>query len=146
MFDLTPDGDLTQLFPNAKTSRAGTIRAGAPLVMPDAYWGITFKASPPAGAGALLVLVTEDGLILVVVAGADLLTGNLMLLPLALLQGRIKPGATGLNLGFKPVAQSSRLLQVIGDTVERPVVSPVLDVPTRAPRWAFMRLPYAVVP
>lgn len=120
VFDLTPDGDLTQLFPNARTSRTGAIRAGAPLVMPDAYWGINFKASPPAGAGALLVLVTEDGL--------DL------------------SRATGLNLGFKPVAQTSRLLQVIGDTIERPVVSPVLDVPTRAPRWAFMRLPYAVVP
>ena len=120
VFDLTPDGDLTQVFPNAKTARTGRIRAGAPLTMPDAYWGIGFKAAPPVGAGALLVLVTEDGL--------DL------------------SQATGLNLGFKPVGQTSRLLQVISDAVEKPVVSPVLDVPTRAPRWAFVRLPYAVVP
>ena len=118
--DLTPDGDLTQLFPNAKTDRAGHIGAHAPLTMPDAYWGISFKASPPAGPGSLLVLVTEDGV--------DITQ------------------ATGLELTFKPVSQTSRLLEVIGEAVTTPVVSPKLEVPTRAARWAFLRVPYTVVP
>lgn len=120
VFDLTPDGDLTQLFPNAKTDRAGRIRANAPLTMPDAFWGIALKATPPAGKGALLVLVTEDGV--------DL--------------GQ----ATGLSANFKPIASSSRLLEVIGAAVEQPVVSAKLDEPTRAARWAFVRVPYSIDP
>lgn len=119
-FDLTPDGDLTQIFPNSKTDRQGRVRANAPFTMPDAFWGISIKAKPPAGAGALLVLVTEDGV--------DI------------------SKATGLDLDFKPIQRTSRILQVIGTEVAKPVVSPKLEEPTRAARWAFVRVPYTVSP
>jgi hypothetical protein len=120
VFDITPDGDLTQIFPNTKTDRTGRIRANAPLTMPDAYWGVHFHATPPAGAGSLLVLVTEEGV--------DLSKG------------------TGGDLDFKPILHTSRLLQVVGEELEKPVVSPKLEEPTRAARWAFVRLPYTVKP
>ncbi len=120
VFDLTPDGDLTQIFPNQKTGRDGRIRANAPLTMPDAYWGINFRATKPAGPGTLLVLVTEDGI--------DL------------------DKATGGALDFKPIKETSRLLEVVGAELDKPVVSPKPDVPTRAARWAFVKVPYSVAP
>ncbi|MBE7197910.1 MAG: caspase family protein [Parafilimonas terrae] len=120
VFDITPDGDLTQVFPNTKTGRGGRIRANAPLTMPDAYWGVSFKATPPTGPGALLVLVTEEGL--------DL------------------DKATGGALTFKPIGQPSRLMEIVSAELAMPVVSPQPDVPTRAPRWAFAKIPYSVAP
>ncbi len=120
VFDLTPDGDLTQIFPNKKTGRDGRIRANAPLTMPDAYWGINFRATKPAGPGTLLVLVTEEGI--------DL------------------DKATGGALDLKPIKETSRLLEVVGAELDKPVVSPKPDVPTRAARWAFVKVPYSVAP
>ena len=119
VFDESPDGSLTQLFPNRRTDRIGTIRAHTPLTIPDAFWGVQFTARPPTGAGSLLVLVGEDGM--------DL--------------GK----ATSGSLDFKPLVQTSRLLQVIAAEVQKPVVSPTLDEPTREARWAFARIPYRIV-
>lgn len=76
--------------------------AGAYIAFASLLAVVVSAGLKPESAGGLIALVTGAaftlGLILVVVAGADLLTGNLMLLPLALLQRRITPGAMGLNL------------------------------------------------
>lgn len=120
VFDAAPDGGITQIFPNQKTGKDGRIKANAPLTMPDAYWGIQFKATPPAGGGSLLVLVTEDGI--------DL--------------GKATDG----TLDLKPIKATSRLLEVIATEAAKPVVSPVLEEPTRAARWAFVRVPYTIAP
>lgn len=53
------------------------------------------------GAATILTgLVFSLGLILVVIGGAELLTGNMALLPLALLQGRIGFGKLAINWGM----------------------------------------------
>lgn len=120
VFDASPDGNITQIFPNAKSGKDGRIQANAPLLMPDAYWGIQFKATPPAGKGSLLVLVAEDGM--------DL------------------NKATDRSLDLKPIKATSRLLEIIATEAAKPINTPVLEEPTRAARWAFKRIPYTIAP
>ena len=62
LLDLADDGTLTQLFPNQYVKgggRAGSIMAGSPLVVPDAYYGIHFNATSPT-SGTLVALVTSE--------------------------------------------------------------------------------------
>ncbi len=120
VFDVGPDGAMTQVFPNQKTGKDGRIRANTPLTMPDAFWGIQFKATPPAGPGSLLVLVTEDGV-------------NLN-------------RATDGSLDLKPIKSTSRLLEIIAAETSKPVVSQTLEEPVRTARFAFVRIPYTIAP
>jgi formate/nitrite transporter len=60
--------------------------------LPKETWGTL----PTLFAGAVFAL----GLILVVVAGSELLTGNMALVPLALFKGRIRPGRLVGNFGI----------------------------------------------
>lgn len=67
----------------------GLLAIVASAGMPAATWG---------GLPTLITGITFSlGLVLVVIAGADLLTGNMMLLPLALLSRRIGAGRVALN-------------------------------------------------
>ncbi|MCW2777100.1 MAG: formate/nitrite transporter [Frankiales bacterium] len=56
----------------------------------------TWGTLPTLFTGAVFAL----GLILVVVAGAELLTGNMAILPIALLRRRITPAQLGVNFGL----------------------------------------------
>jgi formate transporter len=56
----------------------------------------TWGTLPTLFTGAVFAL----GLILVIVAGAELLTGNMALLPIALLRRRITPSQLGVNFGL----------------------------------------------
>lgn len=61
LLDVSDDGTLTQLFPNQYTQgdrRQGYILANSPLVVPDAYYGISFDATSPS-SGTLIALVTN---------------------------------------------------------------------------------------
>jgi secreted trypsin-like serine protease len=71
LIDLTPDGKMTQIFPNARSLAARTsirrnlIEPGRPLLVPDhrdPYAGFEFKVEPPTGRGLLLALLTDQAL------------------------------------------------------------------------------------
>src|SRR5262245_21664150 len=71
LIDLTPDGKMTQIFPNARSLAARTsirrnlIEPGRPLLVPDhrdPYAGFEFKVEPPTGPGLLLAMLTEQPL------------------------------------------------------------------------------------
>jgi hypothetical protein len=71
LIDLTPDGKMTQIFPNARWLAARTsirrnlIEPGRPLLVPDhrdPYAGFEFKVEPPTGRGLLLALLTDQAL------------------------------------------------------------------------------------
>jgi secreted trypsin-like serine protease len=66
LFDVTPDGKVTQIFPN-KLSLANPIasgnqlRAGVPLLIPDksSYGGFAYVVDPPAGQGTLVAVLAD---------------------------------------------------------------------------------------
>ena len=69
LIDLTPDGKMTQIFPNARSLAARTnvrrnlIEPGRPLLVPDhrdPYAGFEFKVEPPTGRGLLVALLTDQ--------------------------------------------------------------------------------------
>jgi secreted trypsin-like serine protease len=71
LVDLTPDGKMTQIFPNARSLAARTsirrnlIEPGRPLLVPDhrdPYAGFEFKVEPPSGRGLLVALLTDQAL------------------------------------------------------------------------------------
>jgi len=71
LIDLTPDGKMTQIFPNARSLAARTsirrnlIEPGRPLLVPDhrdLYAGFEFKVEPPTGRGLLVALLTDQAL------------------------------------------------------------------------------------
>lgn len=73
VFDATPDGALTQVYPNAASERTATGRAAGsnrltpdrPLVLPDSrnpYAGFTYTIDGPAGRGALVAILSETPL------------------------------------------------------------------------------------
>ena len=71
LIDLTPDGKMTQIFPNARSLAARTsirrnlIEPGRPLLVPDhrdPYAGFEFKVEPPTGRGLLVALLTDQAL------------------------------------------------------------------------------------
>lgn len=61
LLNLTDEGDLIQLFPNQfsrQQDREGRIRAGAPLSVPDGYYGIRFDATAPS-TGQVIAVVAK---------------------------------------------------------------------------------------
>ena len=64
LLSLSDAGELVQLFPNqfSRTrDRDGRIRAGAPITMPDAYYGTRFDANT-ATTGTVIALISRDPL------------------------------------------------------------------------------------
>lgn len=122
VFDTGPDGAFRRIFPNPYSKAAGktgTIRANAPLTIPDASYPFEFTADT-AGDGALLVLVGEPGMdFSPIVSGAKAFDAD--------------PAPA------KPVV-------ALADILETPVVDPSGQQPTRDRRWAFKRIDYTVVP
>lgn len=64
LLDLTDDGELTQLYPNEfsrkhESKQAGMVRAGSPLTVPDAYYGLKFNATKPS-KGYVVAIVARD--------------------------------------------------------------------------------------
>ena len=62
LLDINAAGEMTQIFPNELSlgsGVSGTVRAGEPLRLPGERAGFRFKATPPAGAGILLAIVSE---------------------------------------------------------------------------------------
>jgi hypothetical protein len=71
LIDLTPDGKMTQIFPNTRSLAARTstrqnlVEPGPPLLVPDRrdpYAGFEFKVEPPTGRGLLVALLTDEPL------------------------------------------------------------------------------------
>ncbi len=67
LLDISPDGNIVQLYPNRFTSGAGAadpfadrIQAGASVHLPGEDARYHFRAQPPAGDGVLFALVTEE--------------------------------------------------------------------------------------
>ncbi len=61
LLNLTDEGELIQLYPNQfsrKQDREGRIRAGAPLMVPDDYYGISFDATSPS-SGQIVAVVAK---------------------------------------------------------------------------------------
>lgn len=61
--DVGADGNMTQIFPNQWSDRAGKgtrIEARRPVVIPNAYYGFIVRAQPPPSRHALYAIVTED--------------------------------------------------------------------------------------
>jgi caspase domain-containing protein/uncharacterized protein DUF4384 len=61
LIDLSPDGSLTVLFPNA-WSGAGRVRAGERIVIPSQDGPFEIRATEPLGRGFVRALVTENPL------------------------------------------------------------------------------------
>ena len=94
------------------------IRADAPLTIPDQSYPFEFTADQ-SGAGTLLVVVAEKGI--------DL--------------GPILNGAA-----FEPAANPAEALTVLAADLSEPIIFADPQVPNRAPRWAFVAVPYLVSP
>ena len=61
--NVSPAGTVHQLFPNQFSGGAGrgaVIEAGRMVEIPNAYYGFSMEAGPPAGRGVLYAIVTED--------------------------------------------------------------------------------------
>lgn len=61
LLNLTDEGELIQLYPNQfsrKRDSEGRIRAGAPLMVPDSYYGISFDATSPS-SGQIVAVVAK---------------------------------------------------------------------------------------
>lgn len=64
LLNLTDDGKLIQLYPNQfsskhETDRTGQLRAGSPLTVPDAYYGMRLNATAPS-KGYIVALVMRE--------------------------------------------------------------------------------------
>lgn len=63
VLDLNARGQITQIFPNEFSDKAGKqnrIAAHRPITIPDANYGFRFFARKPVGRGQLLAIVSED--------------------------------------------------------------------------------------
>jgi secreted trypsin-like serine protease len=71
LFDASPDGKITQIYPNPFSMRsplgmraaANRLDAGRPLTVPDAsnpYAGFKFTIDPPAGQGKLIAILSDE--------------------------------------------------------------------------------------
>jgi hypothetical protein len=69
LFDITPDGKVTQIFPNARSLATPTggratgnhVQAGKPLSIPDRspYAGFEYVVDPPVGQGTLIAVLAD---------------------------------------------------------------------------------------
>ena len=118
--DLSPDGSVTQLFPNRFSEDAGqgaAIRAGRRIEIPNAYYGFRIEAGPPAGHGILFAIVTEDPISL-----DDLL---------------------GPNRDLLPVTNARDWLLALGERLREPWLE---ETGTREARWSATATEYEVLP
>jgi hypothetical protein len=71
LLDISPDGKVTQIFPNAKSLRGPTggrpsanlITPGRPLLVPDTgnpYRGFEYRIDPPDGEGRLVAVLSKE--------------------------------------------------------------------------------------
>ena len=73
MLDIDAAENLTQIFPNDESLRAGVspqVRPGQPVRLPGARAGFRFQAIPPAGRGLLVAVVSDERV------GIERLTGR----------------------------------------------------------------------
>ncbi len=122
ILDAGPDGTLRQIYPNGYGQgrhATGAVRAGAPTTIPDASYGFAFEAAD-AGTGQLLVLVADRSL--------DL------------------SGIVGRRLDGKAIADPRGIVVELAEELQKPVVTPDLDKPNGAHRWAFKAVPYRIDP
>jgi hypothetical protein len=69
LFDITPDGKITQIFPNARSLATPTggrasgnhVQPGKPMVIPDRspYAGFEYVIDPPVGEGTLTAVLAD---------------------------------------------------------------------------------------
>ncbi|MBV8840209.1 MAG: trypsin-like serine protease [Alphaproteobacteria bacterium] len=62
LFDATPDGKVTQIFPNKQSLASPTgnqLRAGVPFLVPDQFAGFRYQIDPPAGQGTLIAVLAD---------------------------------------------------------------------------------------
>ena len=62
LLDINAAGELVQIFPNEGSLRSGVsslIRPGEPVRLPGEKAGFRFRATPPAGSGLLVAVVTQ---------------------------------------------------------------------------------------
>jgi secreted trypsin-like serine protease len=64
LFDATPDGKVTQIFPNRQSlaspaAGGNQLRANVPLVIPDQFSGFSYVIDPPAGEGTLIAVLAD---------------------------------------------------------------------------------------
>jgi hypothetical protein len=73
LFDITPDGKMTQIYPNARSlstptggrAKSNFIEANRPVLVPNPanpYEGFEFQTEPPFGEGLLLAILSADPL------------------------------------------------------------------------------------
>ncbi|EGP09592.1 putative serine protease [Bradyrhizobiaceae bacterium SG-6C] len=73
LVDITPDGKMTQIFPNARSlssplrsrARSNYVQANSPTLIPDPqnpYEGYDIKVEPPIGEGLLVAILSEKPL------------------------------------------------------------------------------------
>ncbi len=63
LFDINEKNEVTLLFPNPRSAIAnkdGSVRAGAPLRLPDSTYGFALQAAEPRGRGRVLAFVVSD--------------------------------------------------------------------------------------
>ncbi len=64
VFDVNPQGQVTQLFPNKiaeQNGKSNRVKRGTKITIPDLYYGFEFQASGPAGKGAVYAVIAEPG-------------------------------------------------------------------------------------
>jgi secreted trypsin-like serine protease len=64
VFDINPQGQVTQLFPNKiaeQNGKSNKVKRGSKITIPDQYYGFEFQASGPAGKGAVYAVIAEPG-------------------------------------------------------------------------------------
>ena len=118
--DVAADGQVTQLFPNIHSEKAGTgtaISPGVAVEIPNAYYGFRLTVGPPVGRGALYAIVTEDPVSL-----DDLLSRS---------------------RDLRPVANGADWLLELGERLREPWLG---EAGTREARWSATRVAYEIVP
>lgn len=64
VFDVNPQGQVTQLFPNKiaeQNGKSNQVKRGTKITIPDIYYGFEFEVSGPAGKGAVYAVIAEPG-------------------------------------------------------------------------------------
>jgi uncharacterized caspase-like protein len=124
LLDLADDGKLTQLFPNQFTRRrdgagSGLVKAGVPVTIPDAYYGISFDATEP-GEGTIVAIVVPPAAKL----GGGVATRQIEIIPKTEAKAVLLAAAAAANAPEDVSAESN----------------------TRAPASAVVTLRYQILP
>lgn len=119
VYDVTFDGQVVQIYPNAFAHKDARVGQGRLLTMPDADYGFAFLAEPPGGT--IIALVVEEAV--------DLST--------------LAPQALGLSGSQQADQLVARISSAMADYVVTTMGDQVL---TRQASWAYGALPYRVTP